>query len=407
MQNSYEHPLLHRNGWQKIVEDCIDMKPADFALEKRKEWGELTPWLAEQLHCYQKAQKKLPGIHQSGWLYRKQSLEQSSGTAAAKYKASLFEGETCVDLTGGLGIDTFALSERFGRVTHVEPDWLTSDLAKHNLETAGCSTISFHKTTGEAFISGFEGCTDLMYADPSRRGEAVRLVRLEDCVPDIHAMRADLSRKTKQVMLKLSPMYDVNKLLGELPEVTWVKVVSHRGEVKEILAGWNNDEVSEKKRVTISAVLLNDDGTVKSEIITNKVGINTVDSSQQLEGGWVCLPDSAITKAGGVDTTAAMHNMYKISQLHDALWSDAEPVDFPGRCFKVISTIIYNPKKLQKLIRTSGWNSGHIYRRDFPVEVAQLHKKFRLPMGPEVHLLFLSNSQKEKLVLICNSPEQC
>ncbi|MCH8557211.1 MAG: class I SAM-dependent methyltransferase [Balneolia bacterium] len=406
MENSSEHPLLHRQDWHKIVEECIDMKPADFALEKRSEWGELTPWLAEQLHCYQKAQKKLQGIHQCGWIYRKQSLEQSSGTAAARYKASLFEVETCVDLTGGLGIDTLAFSEKFGKVSHVEPDTLTSDLAKHNLETAGCSNITFHKTTAEAFASGFEGRADLMYADPSRRDEAVRLIRLEECVPDIHAMRADLSSKARQVMLKLSPMYDIDQLLRELPEVTWVKVVSVRGEVKEILAGWNNDEISEKKSAIISAVLLNDDGTVKNEIITNRVEVSTVGTSDKLEAGWVCLPDSAITKAGAVDATAVMRNMKRISHQHDALWSDAEPVDFPGRSFRIISMMPYNPKKLQKLIRRSSWESAHIYRRDFPVEVPQLHKKFGLPMGPDIHLHFLSSSLKEKLVLICEPPEQ-
>jgi len=78
-----------------------------------------------------------------------------------------------------------------------------------------------------------------------------------------------------------------------------------------------------------------------------------------------------------------------------------KPENFPGRVFKVMEMLPYNPKSLQKIIRRSGWKSAHIYRRDFPVEVPQLHKKFGLPMGPDVHLLFLSDAENNRQVLVC------
>ena len=40
------------------------------------------------------------------------SLEQCSSEATARYKASLLSGNTLVDLTGGMGVDCYFLSDR-------------------------------------------------------------------------------------------------------------------------------------------------------------------------------------------------------------------------------------------------------------------------------------------------------
>ena len=399
MPESEKHPLLEFSGWADIVAQNSDMNPADFALQMRSEYGEFTPAIAEQLECYRKAEKKLSGLHTHGWIYRKRSLEQSSGTAAAVYKASLFSGDVCLDLTGGLGIDTLAFSHHFGKVHHIEPDEVTSDLANHNLTLSGRENITFHKQTAEEFLSQHSEKASLIYADPSRRDESGRVFRLSDCVPDITLLREELKTMAEKVMLKLSPMYDIHQLLRELPETQWVKVVSVRGEVKEILAGWDTKNPGEE--VKISAVLLQDDGAVNSELHRKIEDSLTADILSVEKIGWVTLPDPAITKAGLTDKAAEEHHMSRISIQHDALGAETEPENFPGRIFKVMEVLPYNPKGLQKLIRRSGWKSAHIYRRDFPVEVPQLHKKFGLPMGPDVHLLFLSDAENNRQVLVC------
>lgn len=400
MSKTERHPLLDFPSWADIVAKYSDMDPANFVLQLRSEFGEITPAIAEQLECYRKAEKKLSGLHTHGWIYRKRSLEQSSGTAAAVYKASLFKGVVCLDLTGGLGIDTLAFSHHFSQVHHIEPDKITSDLANHNLKISGRENITFHKQTAEEFLVKYSERASLIYADPSRRDESGRVFRLSECVPDITLLREELKTLAEKVMLKLSPMYDIHQLLRELPDTQWVKVVSVRGEVKEILVGWDNE--NQTSGVKISAVLLKDDGSVLVELSRKADEEQEPAEILRIEKiNWVCLPDPAITKAGLTDVAALAYNMSRISMQHDALGSETRPDGFPGRSFKVVEKLTYNPKGLQKLIRRSGWKSAHIYRRDFPVEVPQLHKKFGLPMGPDVHLLFLSDAENNRQVLVC------
>ena len=60
------------------------------------------------------------------------SIEQCSSEATAKYKASLLEGQTFADLTGGLGIDTYYISQHFQQADYVERQTELCDLARHN-----------------------------------------------------------------------------------------------------------------------------------------------------------------------------------------------------------------------------------------------------------------------------------
>src|SRR6478609_5692594 len=60
------------------------------------------------------------------------NLEQSSSAATAKFKSTLLtKGKTGVDLTGGLGVDTFFLSQKFETFYYVEPDESLLSIARH------------------------------------------------------------------------------------------------------------------------------------------------------------------------------------------------------------------------------------------------------------------------------------
>ena len=50
------------------------------------------------------------------------SIEQCSSEASANYKASLMKGESFADLTGGLGIDCYYISQNFQHSDYVEHD---------------------------------------------------------------------------------------------------------------------------------------------------------------------------------------------------------------------------------------------------------------------------------------------
>ena len=65
-------------------------------------------WAANQLHFREKIVQKIPLWGKTKTLISPAalSIEQSSSEMTAKFKADLFNGNNCLDLTGGMGVDS-------------------------------------------------------------------------------------------------------------------------------------------------------------------------------------------------------------------------------------------------------------------------------------------------------------
>ena len=71
--------------------------------------------LANQLKARQIIETKIPSWqNHKNLIFPKQlSMEQCSSEHTASYKSKICTGESCIDLTGGLGIDSFFISKSF------------------------------------------------------------------------------------------------------------------------------------------------------------------------------------------------------------------------------------------------------------------------------------------------------
>ena len=78
--------------------------------------------LAAQISARQKARDKLPTWYASDDVLFPPALsvEQASSERTAQYKASLVDGALLIDLTGGMGVDTWAFAQQVGQVMYVE-----------------------------------------------------------------------------------------------------------------------------------------------------------------------------------------------------------------------------------------------------------------------------------------------
>ena len=154
------------------------------------------------------------------------SIEQCSSELTAKYKASIIEGgDTFVDLTGGLGIDSYFLSEKFKTSYYVENQKELCDLAEHNFGVLG-RKITVVNSDAETFLNDLTSRRDnaciVLYLDPARRDIYNRkMVSLHDCSPDVIELQhrfgsstgvetdANPSQKpVQQFLIKASPMLD-------------------------------------------------------------------------------------------------------------------------------------------------------------------------------------------------------
>ncbi|MBR1577151.1 MAG: hypothetical protein IJ653_01010 [Bacteroidales bacterium] len=180
------------------------------------------------------------------------SLEQCSSEATARYKADLAgRRSTILDLTGGLGVDSWAFSQVAGKVVYFERSEELAAAAVRNFARLGagpievrCETVTPETELPEA---------DLIYADPARRDAAGRKVfLLEDCTPDILTLLPQMLRKAPAVLLKLSPMADLAMLAGRLsPFLREIHVVESEGEVKELLCLLGREPASLEPEIAV------------------------------------------------------------------------------------------------------------------------------------------------------------
>lgn len=161
------------------------------------------------------------------------AFEQASSEACAARKSC--SGERVLDLTCGLGVDALYLSKRFREVITLERDATLAAVAGENFRRLGATNIRVINSSAEAFLASTRDHFDWIYADPDRRSaEGRKLVRLEDCSPDIPKLLPELRRIAPNLCVKNSPLFDVGetfRLFGPCR----TEVVSLHDECKEVV----------------------------------------------------------------------------------------------------------------------------------------------------------------------------
>ena len=159
---------------------------------------------------------------------------------------------TVLDLTGGLGVDSWALSQVAERVVYFERNEELAAAAGRNFQRLGAGNIDVRCETVTPQTELPEA--DLIYADPARRDAAGRKVfLLEDCTPDILTLLPMLLRKAPAVLVKLSPMADLAMLAERFgPALREIHVVECDGEVKELLCLLLRDNASSEPDIVIA-----------------------------------------------------------------------------------------------------------------------------------------------------------
>ncbi|MCQ2118945.1 MAG: class I SAM-dependent methyltransferase [Bacteroidales bacterium] len=220
------------------------------------------------IECRRKLSKKVPEWAALSSLVYPTALcaEQCSSTAAAGLKASIASriisgtGRRIADLTGGLGVDTWAFSKVASKVLYNEMNPALCQAAGHNFKVLGMDNVTVSSRKAEpgsldGILGDFEA--DLIFLDPARRDSAGRKVfLLEDCSPDVLSLVPELFARSRNILLKLSPMADISMVVERLCDasvpcsghpagkgrcVREVHVVAWDGECKELLV-WMDRE---------------------------------------------------------------------------------------------------------------------------------------------------------------------
>lgn len=363
-----EYSLLLTDEVRRAIAAARGRDPLEVALDRSVPHARL---VATQVKYLARAAQKLPSYAAAQCILPPLAFEQASSEACAARK--LLEGDTVLDLTCGLGVDALFLSRRFRRVVTLERNEVLARVAAENFSRMGVANVEVVCMSAEEYLRRDGLRFDWIYADPDRRSaQGRKLVRLEDCSPDIVALKPRLAQVSGRLCVKNSPLFDVGEALRLFPG-SRVEVLSLGDECKE--------------------VVVYDDGT--GPLVTATALGRGSFSARPGEAppppgpfdparyGYLVIPDVSLQKA-------------RLARLHLAgkadIWSDngygfaaEEPEGVLGRIFAVESIEPYDPKRLKRELKGRG---VEVFKRDFPLAAEELMRRLGLHAGSGLRLAF-------------------
>ncbi len=222
-----------------------DEDPLQLSLRFHKKEGIDYKYRIEQIRAYQKSRKKIPewALFEDIIWPPVQSVEQSTSEPAARFKAGLFKGSVAVDLTGGMGVDSFYFSQSFRKVYYIEKDAHLCKIARHNFDVLGVGNITVVNKTAESYLAEMDQVADLIYLDPSRRNRQKKIFRIVDASPNVQDLLPSLKIKARDVLIKLSPFLDIQSVIADLSGIRRIYVLGVDNECKELLCHFAKTEV--------------------------------------------------------------------------------------------------------------------------------------------------------------------
>jgi len=371
-----------------------DLTKVTFQLSKKIDSEELG-LLIDQLKLYKKARSKFPTFTKAFCFFTTKSFEQATSEHLAKFKSSLFKGNTLLDISGGLGVDDWAFSNTFSKIISLDKDDMLNEIVRRNFEKLGITNVERLDIDAYEFIQSFMQF-DLIYLDADRRSNDrnERLIGLSYSEPNILEIKSRLFEISDKILIKLSPMIDINELLNEINEVSDVYVISLDNEVKEVLALLKKES---EVTPTICAINLHEG---KQQEFSAKLHQNEEILFSD-EGSFFYEPSLSLIKSGISMVYAMNHQLFMIAKNSYFFISDNIVNNFFGRSFKIVSKIEFSKSKVKKYLSENGIIKGNISKRNFPATVDELKEVFSIKDGGEEYLFFTQNESKQKLMFHC------
>ena len=341
------------------------------------------PAAVQQIEGLRTAREKWPGLLAcEEFIYPPRlNREQSSSENTARYKVSVISpftshppSFTVADLTGGMGIDTLAFAKVAQHVDYVERDPQLCALMEHNLRALRIDNVSVHCADSMEWLTA-AGRYDLLFVDPARRTAFGRKVAaFEDCMPNILEYAEMLRMHCRMLMVKASPMIDIDLGCRQLGNVNEVHVVGVKGECKEVL--FVCGEPQGEPRITCGEVSF----TRSEEAATKARYCQTI-------GRYLYEPDAMLMKGGPYKIIAERYGIEQLGHNTHLYTSEKRVAGFPGRMFEVMQELKLSRKEVAASIPNG---KAHVVTRNYPVEAAVLQRQLGLKEGGDIFVVATS-----------------
>ncbi len=369
-----EIELLKQQEIRDQIELAIDRPHLDVALDKSIVHSSL---IASQIKYLQRAKSKIPHYFEARCIIPSLAFEQSSSYATTSVRT--ISGESVLELTCGLGVDTIALSRHFKRVVTLERDENLALVARENFKRLGATNIEVVNCAAEEYLAECCERFDWVYVDPDRRGEdGKKKILLEECSPNIIALEPLLCKVANSLAIKCSPLFDVDEAFRLYP-YSRVEVVSVGDECKEVNI-YLQRGLDRAEQIAAIAV-----GKGEVSVARNEVSIRPIQQVDNEEYKYLIIPDVALQKSRlaqhiiGEIATIESDNGYGFATEQSIVNRDEnrhlsriEKIEWMGE---------YEPKKIRKELANRGIKRAEILKRNFPYSIAQITKQLKISEG--------------------------
>ena len=328
--------------------------------------------LVQQIKGRKVAEKKFPFLNQENIIFPPNlNLEQASSQDTADFKKQFFKGRKFIDLTCGFGIDAYFLSQNFEEITLIEQNTELLDIVKHNWEVLG-RKANFINQKLEDFLKNNKEHFDLIYLDPARRDNHNRKVfLLEDLSPNIIEIQEQLSDISTEILIKLSPLIDIQHLVSSLKNICKIWIIAVKNEVKEVLVYLKKTE----NQPEISCINLQ---STEPEFHFNLDDEKNCQSEFSIPKKYIYIPNNSVLKSGAFNLVSEKFGLRKLHQNTHIYTSEEKIEHFPGRIFE---TEEINSKAIKK------GEQFNIITKNFPLKPEEIKKKYKIKDGGNQYLI--------------------
>ena len=310
------------------------------------------------------------------------------------------------DLTGGMGVDSWAFSQVAEAVLYNEMNEALVHATRLNFKELGIWNVRFRNERVEPgkvaeLLDGFE--PDVIYLDPARRAEDGKKVFLiEECQPDVLALLPELFAASRYVLLKLSPMADITMACKRLEHVREVHVVASGGECKELLFLLDREWDGLRSTFAVedgSVMAIPSDpsaastgsatgsGSVGNPVVAPGASSFVISTGAKRSGEiFLFEPGKALTKAGAFGLPCDRYGLNKLGEHTHLYVGETVPEELRpfGKRFEILEVLPLNNRTMKEVGKR--WPQAEVTARNIPMTSELLRRKTGCVSGGDIHV---------------------
>lgn len=355
-----------------------------------------------QMECRHKCEKKLASTLDvcPDFIFPSVALaEMSTSDDVASLHASIID-EPCslLDMTAGLGIDSFHFARNGCRVTAVELSHDASEALRQNVHALGLEDkVSVIEGDSVKWLADNDATFDVIFIDPARRDASGRHFSFSQCTPDLTLIMPLLLSRCSRLIVKASPMLDVSSALKELNVMSCnVITVGTSKECKEIVIDIYVDKAHDNTSgVRISCHTVGGHPPY-STILSNDSGERGAYVRPE-PGGFLMQPFPAVMKGSG-GTVKGYSKLHPFTHLY---YSGIFQSSFPGTSFPITEIIPFNKASVKSFRNI--YPRINVATRNFPLSAPELAKKLRITEGGDGMVFGVTLDDGSRVLIVTGS----